>query len=141
MPRRVPYARLKSNFSYTFEEASELLGVCIGTVRRWTRDGLSCLSSQRPYLILGWALKEFLREREGPRGRKLGPNEFYCFTCKAPRQPMGMMADYVPINDRRARLEAICSVCGGVCNRLVSAGRKAELAEIFDLGSSNDEDD
>ncbi len=140
MSRRVPYARLKSNFTYTFEEAAEALGVCIGTVRRWARDGLPHLSSQRPYLILGWALKEFLREREKSRGRKLGPGEVYCVTCKAPRQPMGMMADYVPINDRRARLEAICSECGGVCNRLVSANRKAELARIFDLGTSNDED-
>ena len=140
MSRRVRYKRIKSHFNYTFEEAAEVLGVCVGTVRRWARDGLPYLSEQRPYLILGWQLKEFLRDREGQRGRKLGPNEFYCVSCRAPRTPLGMMADYVPISEKRARLEALCSTCGTVCNRLISTGQKAEFAGIFDLGTSSDED-
>lgn len=140
MSRRVSFKRVKSHFSYTFEEVAEVLGVCVGTVRRWAGDGLPYLSEQRPYLILGWALKDFLRKREGQRGRKLDLSEFYCVSCRAPRSPMGMMADYVPVSEKCARLEAICSQCGTVCNRLISTSQKAKFAEIFDFGTGSDED-
>ncbi len=138
MPRRVPYSRIKVNRSYTFEEAADVLSVTAGTVRRWGRlEGMPFLSDQRPFLILGWALKDFLKAREAPTGRKLKPGEFYCFTCKAPREPLGAMVDFIPITSTRARLQALCADCGGVCNRLVSQNLKAEYATIFDLQISN----
>lgn len=141
MAKRIPWLRIKSNFTYTFEEAAELLGVTVGTVRRWARvEGLPYLSAQRPYLILGWMLKDFLKEREGPRGRKLGPTEVLCLTCQALREPLGMMVDYIPITKKRGRIHALCPVCGGICNRLVSASGKKDLATIFDLQTSCQED-
>lgn len=136
MPRRPPAHLLKSNRTYTFQEAAYVLGVSIETIRRWARrEGLPYLSAGRPYLIIGSELKKFLRGRGVARKRKLKPSEFYCVSCKEPREPLGMMADYIPITDTRGRLQALCPVCGGICNRLVSANNLPQLAEIFDLNS------
>lgn len=134
MPKRVPWRRVKSNRNYNFEEVAELLGVSVGTVRRWTRiEGMPFLNEQRPFLILGWQLKEFLKYREAKNGQKMNPTEFFCLTCKAPREPLGMMVDYIPITDNRARLAGLCPCCSGVCNRFVAARLKDKLTEIFDL--------
>ena len=140
MPRRVPYKRIKSNRSYTFEEAADVLGVTIATVRRWARvEGMPYLSDRRPYLILGWALKSFLKGRDRPCELNLKPTEFNCLTCKSRREPLGMMVDYVAICEKRGLLKGLCPVCGGVCCRIVSARQKDQLAQIFDLQISSAE--
>jgi len=122
MSKRVPYSRIKSNRTYTFEEAANQLERSPATIRRWVRrEGLLCLSERRPYLLLGSTLKEFLRAKFRKSGAKLGPTEFLCFTCKVPRNAVGEMVDYVPISMSRARLLALCSVCGSLTMEVQTA--------------------
>ena len=98
------------------------------------------LADQRPYLILGWALKEFLKGRVRPRERKLKQTEFNCLACKAQRAPLGMMADYIVITEKTALLKGLRSICGCACSRIVSARQRGHLAQTFDLHISNAKD-
>ena len=44
---------VKINRSYTFEELAAVFGVHKNTVSTWVKDGLPCLKTRRPFLILG----------------------------------------------------------------------------------------
>ena len=57
MARRVSARRVKIHNQYTYEQAAEALGVSVQTVRGWRQSGLTVLDSQKPHLILGFALK------------------------------------------------------------------------------------
>ena len=96
MARRPSHRALRRARSYTFEEAATALGVSKGTIRNWVNSGLPAMKAQRPYLILGDALKDYLQARATIRKTSLQPSELYCLSCKASRTPMGMMVDCIP---------------------------------------------
>ena len=127
-PRSIRAAR-----PYTIEEAAEALDVSIGTVRGWAKAGLPIMKSERPYLILGEALREFLQLRAAGVKAPLQPDQLYCFTCKAPRTPLGLMVDLIPQTAKTARLAGLCDVCGGTCNRMVSKFAIDRFSRIFDV--------
>ena len=79
--RRPNRRAIKQHYSYTSEEAARVLGVSKGTVRRWMKDGLPCLTDQRPFLILGTDLRDFLKYRNRPR-QTCQLNECFCFRCQ-----------------------------------------------------------
>lgn len=115
MARRYKTSRIKSHRSYEIEEVAELLGVSPQTVRQWIKDGLPALTERRPYLILGWQLKEFLKAREGARKQPLGAGEFYCTSCKAPRKPALGLTERTVASNGRPMLKAFCEACERPC--------------------------
>jgi hypothetical protein len=46
-----------------------------------------------------------------------------------------MMADEVRQSATVSRLVGLCEVCGGTCNRMISARALAEFAHTFDIAS------
>lgn len=127
-PRAIRAAR-----SYTIDEAAIALGISIGTVRGWVRSGLPAMTAQRPFLILGEALRGFLEDRRGKAKTPLQADQLLCLTCKAGRKPYGMMVDLHLQNPKTARLEGLCEVCGGTCNRMISRAKLDQFRAIFDL--------
>lgn len=85
-PRAIKAAR-----SYTMQEGAEALGVTVGAVRGWIRAGLPVMKAQRPFLILGDALRQFLEDRRGNGKVKLGTDQLYCLMCKQGQSPLGMI--------------------------------------------------
>ncbi len=121
MARRYPIRKIKSHRAYTFEEVADELGCSIQTVRTWSKQGLSIIDDKKPYLALGGDLKNFHAERVAARKFSLGDTGFLCTSCKTVRQPLGAMADYIPLNDRRGYLEALCCACERRMCRFVQA--------------------
>ena len=119
MARRASAARVKSNRSYTIEEAAEAVGVTQQTIRRWIKQGLLAMTDQRPFLILGSAIRDFMKETRQKRMRPLSVGEFYCMRCKAPREAASGLVFYQSLSASHGRLEAFCAVCEGVCQRIV----------------------
>ena len=78
---------------------------------RFVLRRLPALTERRPYLILGWQLKEFLRAKEEARKCPLGPGEFYCTGCKAARKPALGLTERVVAANGRPMLKAFCDVC------------------------------
>jgi hypothetical protein len=141
MARRVNTARVKANRSYTLEELADAAGVTPQTVRAWIKQGLSALTGQRPFLVMGWACKEFSERTNSTRKRPLRLGEFFCLACKCPRSAAMGMADYEPLAPDRGFLRAFCAVCEGACTRLISAAALPAWRAICRVGGNNPEQD
>jgi DNA-binding XRE family transcriptional regulator len=135
--KRVSARRVKIHNQYTYEQAADTLGVSVQTVRLWRQSGLPVLDSQKPHLILGFALKDFLNRRSNKPERRLAPDQFLCMTCNAPRRAYGGLADYLPYNEARGRLEALCEVCQGLCGKFASPSLCNELTPILTIATRN----
>src|SRR5437762_2244097 len=94
---RVNQRRVKIHRSYTVDGAARMLGTSKGTIRRWIKSGaLPAITDQKPHLILGGDLVDYLKARAST-GPKLKLHECYCFKCRAPRAPALGIADYMPL--------------------------------------------
>ena len=85
MARRVNTARVKANRSYTVEELADAVGVDAADGAELDQAGIAALNEQRPFLILGWACKEFLRAPNSAASGRCDLGEFFCLRCKCPR--------------------------------------------------------
>lgn len=137
MAKRPNHRALRTARTYTIEEVAETLGVSIGTVRNWVKSGLPIMKTQRPHLILGEALKDFLRARTNDRKAPLQPSQLYCFNCKAARAPWEMLVDLIPQTATTARLVGLCEACGGTCHRMINRSKIGQLSEIFEMVMSD----
>ncbi len=133
MTKRPNPRSIKAARCYTIVEGADALGVAVGTVRGWIKQGLPVMTAQRPYLILGDALRGFLKDRHVKSTALLERDQLHCLTCKQGQRPYGMMVDCIPQTDKTARLVGLCEVCGRTCNRMVSRANLADLGAIFDV--------
>lgn len=137
MARRVSARRVKVHSQYTYEQAADLIGVSVQTVRLWRRSGLQVLDSQKPHLILGFALKDFLNKRASKPERRLARDQFLCMACNGPKRAADGIADYRPYTDTRGRLEVLCESCLGLCGKFASLALCAELAPVLKITMRN----
>lgn len=133
MAKRPNPRAIKAARSYTMQESAEALGVTVGAVRGWIRAGLPVMKAQRPFLILGDALRQFLEDRRGNGKVKLGTDQLYCLTCKQGQSPLGMMVGFLPQTANTARLVGLCAACGCTCNRMISRTDLARFGEVFEV--------
>jgi excisionase family DNA binding protein len=133
MAKRPNWRNVKIHRSYTVEEAAQLLGVAKGTVLRWVKSGdLPALKEQKPFLILGSDLQAYLKGRKRDK-QTCGPAECYCFTCRAPRNAAGRMADFWPVTAKTGNLQALCASCGGLMHKTVSLARLPALELLLEI--------
>jgi excisionase family DNA binding protein len=120
MPRKINPRRVKTHYTLSIAEWADELGLHKGTIERWVRnDGLLVIADQRPMLIRGFDLREFLEARKAKRSAHIGPSQIYCLGCRRGRKPAGGMLDYFPQNQISGRLEALCPTCGTITNRFI----------------------
>lgn len=119
MPRRITASRIKSNRSYTVEQAAETLDVTQQTIRAWIKSGLPVLNTKRPTLIMGFALKDFVQTRREGSKRPLDHGEMYCLGCKAVTAPALGMIDYIPLSNSHGMVRGFCANCERTCTRII----------------------
>ncbi|OUS34124.1 hypothetical protein A9Q94_17295 [Rhodobacterales bacterium 56_14_T64] len=117
MGKRANPMAVKAALTYDINEAAAAVGKTPATVRSWIKDGLPVMSSRKPYLISGEAIRLYLRAKYEAAKRPLGLNDFFCIGCGGARQPVGMAATVSPIKNRTVLLKGICSTCGSACTR------------------------
>lgn len=137
MAKRPDHRSVRSARSYTIPEVAGVLDVSVGTVRSWIRSGLPAMVKQRPFLILGCELREFLDARRSKFKAPLKADELFCFTCKAARKPLGLMVDVHDQSEKTARLEGLCEDCSGTCNRMISRSQLGYFRSVFDVASKD----
>lgn len=131
---RLPNPRLaKIHRNYTTGEVAELFGVHKQTVRGWMKDGLSFLDDQKPYLIPGLALREYLSNKRQRGKCKTRRDELYCMKCRAASRPAGGMLDYITMQAGRGRLTGICPHCDTMMNRFSNDAEVEALGRILDV--------
>jgi predicted site-specific integrase-resolvase len=120
MASRINPSRIKKNLTYSIIEASEELGVSVATIRNWIKQGLPVQKDQRPYLIFGSDLRDFIIRKRKARRFTLQDGELNCFACKTGRVPLNNTVIYASQTTKTGRLSGVCSACGGKCARIIS---------------------
>lgn len=131
MGKRANPMAVHAALSYEIGEAALALGKTPATIRNWVKDGLPVMSSKKPYLISGAAIRTYLRSKYAKAKCSLQPNQFYCLGCKAGRAPLGASVSIQPITSKTTLLKGTCSDCGGTATRMVSASQACDLSKAF----------
>lgn len=127
-PRRARAAQ-----SYTVQDIAEIYGLHKNAVLRWIKEGLPVIDRQKPYLIHGGELAEYLRNKQSGRKHPCKPDEFFCFKCRAPRKAWENVADIQIRNKNKLSLSGLCAVCNTPMHRVGSAKKLAEYQKIFSI--------
>ncbi len=131
--RRFNPRLIKHHATYSTQEIVDLLHVHINTVGGWYELGLRTIDDQRPYLVFGQDLIDFLTRRNLQMKRKCDQNEFFCCKCKAPRKAQNGAVRFRILNSTKVMIEGVCMQCGTRMNKLWAVGRMRMLSEIFSL--------
>lgn len=137
--RRLNPRLAKIHRSYTVEEIASLYGVHKNTVRTWIKNGLSTCDSQRPTLILGHNLRDFIEERRTKNKRPCPPGTIYCVRCREPKTPLENAVIYIPITETKGNLLGTCSSCNSKMYRLSSLTTLEQLRTHFKIVMAQDD--
>lgn len=132
MPKQARLCGIKAFRCYTIEEAAEVSGVSPRTIRNWASDGLRVMDGTRPALIRGDDLRDHIKSKRESRSVKTRIETFFCLPCRKESRAAEGLADCV-IKGGRAKLTALCDVCGTVMSKPVAEARIPDLARILDL--------
>lgn len=119
MAKRANPRLIKRHRNYTIDEAARTLGVAKATIRNWIDDGLTVLKDQRPFLILGSDLVNYLESKVAKKQTCL-PHQCYCFKCRQPKDPAFNEVEYFPSDEAVGNMRALCSDCSTVMNKRIS---------------------
>jgi excisionase family DNA binding protein len=123
--------QIKATWPYTVPEAAKALGVHKNAVTRWLKEGLQANRDQRPYLIRGDALAQFLLARQKSRRQKCASDEFFCFKCRVPRKVYENIIDIEFVSPSRFRMKGICEVCSTTLNKMQGTRKLPKIQKAF----------
>lgn len=125
MGRRYQTRGLAKDRTYTLKMAARTIGASEATLRKYGRQGLRVIRDSRPYLVRGADLIEFLQEREAANRNDMADGQFYCMTCKAPRDAVLTSISFTAYSPLTGRLSGLCGACGGKVGRFCKASDAA----------------
>jgi hypothetical protein len=140
MGKRANPMAVKAALTYEVGEAATALGKSPATIRNWIKDGLPVMASQKPFLISGAALREFLQEKYRAAKSPLASDELYCLSCRVGRNPVGFAVEAFPNTSKTTRLKGQCSQCGAVSTRIISNTATDTFAETFHFAKAASSD-
>lgn len=133
MSKRANPMAVKSALTYEVSEAAKALGKSQATIRNWIKDGLPIMASQKPCLILGAAIRDYLRAKYRAAKSPLSQDELFCLSCRAGRKPVGMMVETTANTPKTTRLRGLCECCGAISSRIISNTQTQSFAQTFHL--------
>ena len=131
MGKRANPMAVKAALTYEVGEAAKALGKSPATIRNWIKNGLPVMASQKPCLISGAALRDFLRTKYRATKSPLAQNELYCLSCREGSAPVGFAVEAFPNTAKTTRLKGQCSKCGAVSTRIISNTTADAFAKTF----------
>ena len=125
--RKPDLRRIRPSKVYTLPEIAKTMDRKSATIRSWVRKGLPLVSEQKPVLVLGASLKEWLQETWKAKTRKCQPGEMFCFKCRRPGKPKPGSVKLTARNEKTVSIKGRCAVCD---TRMYQAGSLAAVEEI-----------
>lgn len=129
--RHFDVRRIKSELTYTPSEIERALGVHKNTVLKWLRDGLKRIDTERPYLVYGQELVNFLRQKQQNRHQTCLPHEMFCVKCQKPQFVLNNAVDIEIYNQKQLIIRGICVTCQTKVNKLGSVNRLESYKKTF----------
>ena len=109
--------RAKQN--YSTEEIADLFKIHINTVHAWYKAGLSRIDNQKPCLVFGQDLKDFLDAKNRSKKHPCAPNELFCCKCQKPSRPKDNLV-CIKVTPARTNIVGYCATCGTKINKAIS---------------------
>jgi len=138
MPSAANWRKVKIHLTYTYEEAARITGKHKRTVMGWVKKGLPVLTDQKPHLIRGCDLREFLRGKSKKRKTPLLLYQFHCFKCREAREPAERMVDCHLPDTGPGMLEGLCGVCLTPMFKRIARDRIDDLQRKVDVSIKRD---
>lgn len=130
MGRRLSARGIRKHRIYRVDEAARAIGCCKETVRRWIQQGLPAIADQKPVLLRGSDIQDFLSSRKAHQ-KKCALDQCYCVRCRAPRRPV-MQVAFISINRAgRPELRGPCEACGTSMLKPVKRADAKPLATLL----------
>ena len=131
---------IKLRESYTLKQIAELLNVHFRTVQAWKQEGLTTINQKKPFLVMGYDLKEFLSQKIQNKKITLQPNEFFCTKCREAVRSIDNAVWLVTSGKTIGKqgfqelvIKGICENCNSKLNRFSHSGRLEEIRNNFDI--------
>ncbi len=131
--RRFNPRLIKIHANYLTQDIADLFHVHIDTVNNWYKSGLRRVDQERPFLVFGENLFDFLTRRNKQIKKKTGPNEFFCCKCKESRKTQEGVVKIKVINSKKLMIKGICVICGTKMNKLGSVTKINEIKKLFNV--------
>ena len=140
MSKRANPMAVKSALTYDVSEAAKAFGKSPATIRNWVKDGLPVMSSKKPLLFSGLALREYLRAKYRAKKTPLAFDELYCPSCQTGRKPFAMTVEAFTNSPKTTRFLGTCSHCDGCSSRIISNSKASLFAQTFHVKEGEQSD-
>jgi hypothetical protein len=135
MTKRVNPMAVKANATYDVFEAARALKVSPATIRNWVKGGMEAMTDSKPYLILGSAIREYLRAKYEAARSPLKEDELFCPSCRTGRKPMDMIVTLSPVSPKTDLLKGACERCNCTSTRMISHQKPHDFATTFQISA------
>lgn len=125
--------------SYSVQDIAKLFHIHPNAIRRWFGDGLMRIDKQKPYLVHGSVLYDYLKDKQNSRKHRCSPTQFYCCKCQAPRVAAGNSVNIKIYNQKQLLIFGHCSECNTKINRIGSVKKLLEYQRIFLIQTVHDQ--
>lgn len=131
---------IKNRESYLFRQICEFLNIHPRTVQAWKQQGLPIINNEKPYLVMGYDLKEFLSKKQKDRKCKLQANEFYCTKCREAVRSTDNDV-WIEVSEKTIGkqgfkefvIKGICEFCNSKLNRFSHEGKLGQIKDTFNV--------
>ena len=130
---------IRKGHAYYVQEVADLFGIQKNAVLNWVKQGLKTIDKNRPMMIHGSDLTEFLDNRQKSRKRACKPDEFYCCKCRQPKKAWERLVDLMALKKEGWLVKAICAECSTNMRRIFPARKLPELQTLFTIQTVNGE--
>lgn len=137
MGKRANPMAVKASLTYDIAEAAKALGVTPVTIRNWIKDGLPVMSSRKPFLILGEAVREYLQGKRKANKRPLQPDELFCPSCRDGQKPVGLVVTITQLGSGTSLLKGDCEACGCTNTRMIAMRDRSTFAATFQIATEH----
>lgn len=129
---------IRKGHAYYVHEIAALFKVHKNAVLNWVKQGLKTIDDNRPMMIHGSDLADFINARQMHRKRTCHRDEFYCCKCRQPRQAWERVVDLIQLKKGDLLVKAICAECSTNMHRISPARNLPELHELFAIQTINE---
>lgn len=119
---------------YNLAEVGNIANRSEKTIREFIRNGLKTIDGQKPFLVRGYDLIEFLKRKNIQNQHHTNFNEMFCLKCREVRRPK---ANQIQIyNDGQTpfiKASAICPTCKTLMNKAYKLTDLSALKRDFHI--------
>ncbi len=145
MAKKYNIRLVKKRESYSAKAVCKLLSIHSRTIHSWVKEGLKIISN-KPILIMGFDLAEFLSKKIQKRKYPLEANQFFCAKCRkqvlSKQNKVTLKYSGKSIGKQGFKeiiIQGFCEACNSRLNRFSHTGKLEEINKTFSLKGADDD--